>query len=137
VRPDAEYYLDYGDFAFWRLQVQSLRYIGGFGRMSWVDVDEWLIAEPDPLAPGASGIIQHMNEDHADAMAEYCRAFSRAQEFSEVKMTGVDRYGFEMSVNTSTGWRPVRLGFDTPVSTSQEVRAAMVSLVRRAREQLG
>jgi len=136
VHPDARYYLDYGDFAFWRLEVQSLRYIGGFGRMSWVDVDQWLAAEPDPLAPAAAGIIQHMNDDHSEAMADYCRAFSKAQDFSDVKMTGIDQYGFELSVNTPAGWRPVRLGFESPVRSPGEVRTAMVSLAKRARARL-
>lgn len=133
AHPDARYYLDYGDFAFWRLNVGALRYIGGFGRMSWVAVGDWLAAEPDPLADAADGIIAHMNADHADAMAEMCRAFTRAQDFEAVEMTSVDRYGFEMSVQTPQGWRPVRLAFERPVTTPGEVREAMVALVGRAR----
>jgi len=137
AHPDAAYYLEYGDFKFWQLEVEAVRYIGGFGRMSWVGADEWRAAQPDPLAPAADRIIEHMNDDHVDAMAAYCRAFSKAKEFSAVKMTGVDRYGFEMSVDTADGWRPVRLAFDAPVADAGAVRAAMVELVARARAELG
>jgi len=35
--PDAARYLALGDFAFWALDIERLRYIGGFGRMGWVD----------------------------------------------------------------------------------------------------
>ncbi len=133
AHPQAEFYLSYGDFSFWQLQVQSVRYIGGFGRMSWLSTEDWFAAEPDPLASAAEGIIRHMNEDHSDAMSDYCRAFTKATEFSAVKMTGVDRYGFEMSVETSDGWRPIRLAFDEPVTTPVEVRQAMVALAKRAR----
>jgi len=136
AHPQAEYYLNYGDFSFWRLTVQSLRYIGGFGRMSWLTMSDWFAAEPDPIAPSVLGIIQHMNEDHTEAMTDYCRAFTKATEFSAVKMTGVDRYGFEMSVETKDGWRPIRLAFDEQVSTSKEVREAMVALVAKARAAL-
>ena len=59
------------------------------------------------------------------AMGDYCRALTKAQDFSDVVMTGVDRYGFEMSVETPDGWRPIRLAFDTPVKNSTEVRDAM------------
>jgi hypothetical protein len=38
ANPTAEYYIDFGDFVFYRLDVQSIRYVGGYGRMSWVDV---------------------------------------------------------------------------------------------------
>jgi hypothetical protein len=133
VHPQAEFYLSYGDFSFWRLAVRSVRYIGGFGRMSWLSVDEWFAAEPDPIAPSATAIIRHMNDDHVKAMTDYCKAFTQATEFSEVKMTGVDRYGFEMSVKTADGWRPIRLAFDEPVTTPQQVRTAMVAMAAKAR----
>jgi putative heme iron utilization protein len=52
-------------------------------------------------------------------------------------MTGVDRYGFDMSAMTAKGPRPVRLAFGTPVSTPEEVRAALISMVKDARSKLG
>lgn len=30
-----------GDFRFYRLQLQAIRFIGGFGRMGWVSAQEW------------------------------------------------------------------------------------------------
>src|SRR4051794_4696723 len=65
--PAASYYIDFGDFTFYRLDVESIRYVGGYGRMSWVDPAKYASAEPDPLAGAAAGIIEHMNADHADA----------------------------------------------------------------------
>src|SRR3954452_14035819 len=35
VHPNARYYADFRDFAFWKLHVSAVRYIGGYGRMSW------------------------------------------------------------------------------------------------------
>lgn len=137
AHPQARFYLDFGDFAFWRLEVRSLRYIGGFGRMSWVDAGDWATAEPDPLSGAAADIIAHMNEDHADALRDYCLAFSKARDFSAVSMTGVDRYGFEMAVQTAAGPRPVRVAFDAPLAQPGEVRNALVSLVKRARGKRG
>ena len=58
--------------------VESIRYIGGFGRMSWVNESDWKGAEADPLAPFAQGIIDHMNDDHADIMVLYCTEMSKA-----------------------------------------------------------
>jgi putative heme iron utilization protein len=135
--PDARFYADFEDFHFWRMQVTGVRYIGGFGRMSWVDAEAWYAAEPDPLVGAAARILSHMNEDHRDAMRLYCEAFSRAGAVEEVTMTGVDRYGFEMSVVTPEGPRPVRIAFSEPVVDAGAVRAQMVSLVQRARAQLG
>ena len=133
AHPGAAYYADFSDFAFWRMTVRSIRYIGGYGRMSWVDEHAWREAEPDPIAPHARGILAHMNEDHADALVAYARAFTRATEAEEATMTGIDRYGFEMSVGTERGPRPARVAFDRPIATPEEARAALVALVRRAR----
>ena len=137
AHPNSSYYADFRDFAFWKLQVNYVRYIGGYGRMSWISKADWRAAEPDPLGPSAAGMIAHMNADHADAMVLYCTAFSKATEITSASMTGVDRYGFEMSAMTPKGPRPVRLAFRKPVSTPEEVRAALISMVTDARSKLG
>ena len=137
AHPNAAYYADFRDFAFWKLRVESIRYIGGYGRMSWVEAADWHAAEPDPLAASAADIIAHMNDDHADGMVLYCRAFSKATSITAVSMTGVDRYGFEMSAVTAEGPRPVRLAFAEPVGSPEEVRAALVAMLKDARTMLG
>jgi hypothetical protein len=48
-------------------------------------------------------------------------------------MTSVDRYGFDLAVTTPAGEKKARVGFEAPVSTSEEVRRAMVALVKAAR----
>jgi hypothetical protein len=136
AHPNATYYANFRDFGFWKLHVESSRYIGGYGRMSWIGEAEWQAAEPDPLGPSAAGIVAHMNADHADAMVLYCKAFSKATEITSASMTAVDRYGFEMSAKTNEGPRPVRLAFATPVSTPEDARAALISMLRDARSRL-
>src|SRR3954468_23685463 len=37
ANPAASYYIDFGDFTFLCLTVDHVRYVGGYGRMSWVD----------------------------------------------------------------------------------------------------
>jgi putative heme iron utilization protein len=131
--PRASFYVDFEDFAFFKLRVESVRYIGGFGRMSWVEAPAWAQAEPDPIAPLAQQIIDHMNTDHAEIMVLYCKAMSKAIDTTEAQMVGVDRYGFEMSAMTGEGPRPIRLAFSEPVSTADEVRQEMVGLAKTVR----
>ena len=52
-------------------------------------------------------------------------------------MTGVDRYGFEMSAVTTEGPRPVRLAFPGAVSTPEEVRVALIAMLQEARSKFG
>src|SRR3954454_8574439 len=76
ANPAASYYIDFGDFTFLRLTVDHVRYVGGYGRMSWVDAAAYHAAEPDPLLDAAAGIIAHMNADHADAEVLFCHHFA-------------------------------------------------------------
>lgn len=133
VHPGASFYADFSDFAFFRLAVEAVRYIGGYGRMSWVGLEEYGAARPDPLAPHAEAILGHMNADHADALALYARAFTRASDAERATMTGIDRHGFELSVTTARGPRPARIAFERTIETPEAARAALVALVRRAR----
>lgn len=133
AQPRAGYYVDFEDFAFYRLEPTALRYVGGFGRMSWVGAEDYARAEPDPLAGAAAGILTHMNDDHGDALLAYAKGLLLVPEASAATMTAVNRYGFDLAISTPRGPRAARLAFDQPVTSTDEVRKAMVALVKRAR----
>ncbi|MBC8093718.1 MAG: DUF2470 domain-containing protein, partial [Pseudonocardia sp.] len=119
---------DHG-FRVYRLDVTAVRFVGGFARMSWVDARAYTAAEPDPLLPHVAGIVEHMNADHADALVAICRRFGDRPDTTVATMTGTDRYGFTVDVTDGT----VRVPYPHRVDTPDEVRAAMVELVRAAR----
>ncbi|HVW33672.1 MAG TPA: DUF2470 domain-containing protein [Acidimicrobiia bacterium] len=133
ANPASAYYIDFGDFSFWRLEVMSVRYVGGYGRMSWVGASDYAGAEADPLAGEAVGILEHMNADHADSLVLMARKFAGRPDATEAVMTAVDRYGFDIVASGPAGRAAVRLGFDAPVASVAAVRPAMVRLVDRAR----
>lgn len=126
--PSAERYAAFKDFHWFELEVESARYVGGFGRMSWVEASDYLQAEPDPIAPLAGGIREHMNSDHEEHMLLMGRHFGGV-EGARARLTEVDRYGFWMRIDE----QDLRLDFPRPVSTSHEVRQAMIALVNQAR----
>jgi heme iron utilization protein len=134
ANPASEYYIDFGDFSFWRLEVRSVRYVGGYGRMGWVEVADYARAEADPLAgEPAVGILEHMNADHADSLALMARVLGGRADATEAVMTAVDRYGFDVVAGGPGGRGALRLGFDVPVTTPAAVRPAMIRLVERVR----
>jgi heme iron utilization protein len=137
VHPSAAYYVDFGDFDFWQLSVETIRYIGGYGRMSWVSADDFRRATPDPIAGAAAGILEHMNADHASALLAYARAFTRATDAEKATMTAVDRHGFEMTVVTPGGVGPARLAFESPLASANDARVKLIALLRAAEAKLG
>ena len=134
-RHPGAFYSDFHDFRIYRLEVASVRYVGGFGRMSWVSAADHAAAEPDPLRPHAAGIVEHMNDDHADALVTYCRVFGGRAGTERAEMVGVDRYGFTVLAQDagSDDRTAVRIPFGRRVDTTVAVRAAMIKLLRQAR----
>jgi putative heme iron utilization protein len=133
THPTADAYASFGDFAWWRLEVESVRFVGGYGRMSWVDAETYVRAQPDPIAPDADAIIEHMNADHADANLEYVRVYANVPEATSARMIAVDRLGMELVATTPRGLQPARVNFDAPVDSKEAVRKAVVAMLRRAR----
>lgn len=133
ANPNA-FYVDYGDFRCVRLEITGVRYVGGFGRMSWVDPADYAAAEADPLHAVAAGILGHMNADHADALVTLVGHFGERAEVTSASMTAVDRYGFEVVASFDGDRREaVRVGFRTPQSSAEDVRRELIGMLGEAR----
>ena len=129
---DARYWQEYSDFAYRRLEVTSVYFIGGFGVMGWVPAEEYTTARPDPLAETAQEIIRHMAADHADDLLLIARRFA-GEAASEVSMTAVDCLGFHLRLKTGDGVHGRRVAFLREVGNKDEARAVLVEMVRKAR----
>ena len=125
--PQAADYFAMHDFSFYRIEPVRLRWIGGFGRIHWVEPADYLAA-PGTLAEQEAGILEHMNADHAENLRAYCRHV-HGLETTGADMIGIDPDGFDVRAD---GQR-LRFDFDAPVSDAQGARAALVDLARAAR----
>ncbi len=111
------------DFDFWVLEPVRWRFIGGFGAIHWLDG----ITLANPFAGAAeSGMLEHMNSDHAAAIAHYLALAGIAGEAAE--MVGIDAEGFHLRVGLRLHW----LAFPTSCNSPLEVRQALVQLARAA-----
>jgi hypothetical protein len=129
----AKYWVDYEDFAFYRMEVLDVYFVGGFGVMGWVSAEEYGLAEPDQLADAAPGIIEHMNSDHADALLLLVGVFG-AIDSEEAIMTSVDRLGFHVRLRKGDRIQGVRIPFTQEVKSVQETRKVLVQMVEDARQ---
>src|SRR5690606_21144728 len=91
--PTAAGHFQAHDFALYKIDLKRVRYIGGFGNIFWVERDAMLT--PNPLAEAGPGILQHMNEDHAEALIKYCLAFKN-RAVRSARMVGIDDQGFDV-----------------------------------------
>lgn len=132
--PSAEIYIDFGDFSLFVLEVERVRWVGGYGRMDSTNAAEYLAAEPDPVAPHAAYAISHLNEDHSDALLEMARVLGGFTDATAAICVRADRYGLDLKIRTPRGTAPdVRITFTEPCTEPNGLRAATVDLAKRAR----
>ena len=130
----ARYYIDYSDFSLWVLRVHRVRWVGGYGRMDSATGSDYLAASPDPVQPLAGPAIDHLNADHAEALAAMARVLGGFPDADGASCTGVDRYGLDLKVTTGRGIAYTRAGFAHPIDTADQLRSAAVELVAQARK---
>jgi hypothetical protein len=127
--PQAVDYFSAHDFYFYRIHVENIRYIGGFGQIHWVQPK---VYAPPPIAAlfaAEADILAHMNADHRDNLRGYCRHLHGC-DTDDVKMIGIDYDGFDIRADGTL----LRFDFPDPILDSQGARAALVTLAQRCRE---
>lgn len=120
--PQARDYLQL-DFSFLGLVVERARWIPGFARAVWLDAAALGLALPWSM-PREREMVDHMNQDHVDALHHYARRLGR--EPQAVSMVCVDPWGAWLRADDEC----LRLPFDQPARTPRAVREALVALAR-------
>jgi putative heme iron utilization protein len=131
--PNAVHWVDFEDFAFWRLDLADVYFVGGFGAMGWVEAGDYGTGRPDPLADAARGIIEHMNQDHADALVAYARVLGGV-EAEAAEMVAVDRLGFKLRVRAADGLHGCRIAFTHEVTTVERCRTVLIEMLADCRK---
>ncbi len=129
---NASYWVDFDDFSFYLMDIKDIYFVGGFGAMGWVTVEEYYNAEVDPLADSALEIIQHMNQDHLDALVLLAKQFTKI-DAEAAAMTSVDRLGMQVRIKAGEEFYSRRIGFIREVANTQECRKVIVEMVGIAR----
>lgn len=131
--PTAASLLTLKDFSFWRGNVERVRFIAGFGKIGWIDAEDWAVARPDPLAPHRRAICEHVSQHHSDVLDLCARGVDDGVSDHSTTMTGVDRLGFDVGWTSGGLPRTLRVGFETEVASPDEVRKELVALAKRLR----
>jgi hypothetical protein len=114
-RPEAERYLALGDFSFRVMEVDKLRYIGGFGSMGWLDGSEL-----DPLDP--------LSDENEIFLLDYFN--EHAGRPSAVELLGIDCYGADLKAGDVRR----RFVFDAPKPTVPDLQHALADCIARLAE---
>jgi heme iron utilization protein len=91
----------------------------------------------DPVSRGAERAIDHLNDDHDDALLEMAQALGDRPEATAARCVDADRTGLDLIVQTPDGEAEVRVLYDEPIEGPEGLRKATVKLVQKARAELG
>jgi putative heme iron utilization protein len=130
AHPSAEAFVDFKDFSFFRIVPSALHLVAGFGRIIDLKPAQFLtdISDAAALLEAEQGAVEHMNEDHRDAMNLYATKLLGAEQ-ADWRCTGCDPDGLDMQAGAVT----LRLDFPERVGNGAELRKMLVKLVGEAR----
>ena len=130
AHPSAEAFVDFKDFSFFRIAPSELHLVAGFGRIIDLKPEQFLtdISDAAALLEAEQGAVEHMNEDHREAMNLYATKLLGA-EAADWHCTGCDPDGMDMQAGAAT----LRLDFPERVTSGTELRKMLVRLAGEAR----
>ena len=130
AHPSAEAFVDFKDFSFFRIKPSAAHLVAGFGRIIDLKPEQFLteVGDATSLLEAEAGAVEHMNEDHREAMNLYATKLLGAQS-ADWRCIGCDPEGLDMQAGTAT----LRLEFPGRVTTPGDLRKMLVRLAEEAR----
>lgn len=130
AHPNAEAFVDFKDFSFFRIRLSGTHLVAGFGRILDLTPAQFLtdISDAGTLLEAEQSAVEHMNTDHQEALGLYATRLLGAGA-GDWRCSGLDPDGIDLQVGNKT----LRLDFPERVTGPGELRKLLVRLVERAR----
>jgi len=129
-QPEAEMFVGFGDFAFYRIALKGVHLVAGFGRIVDLKPQDVLTPVDDAaeLTAAEPDILAHMNTDHADTCRLYATRLLGAPD-GAWRCVGCDPEGLELQLDRTA----LRLPFPQRVRAAGPLRAVLKELADKAR----
>jgi putative heme iron utilization protein len=139
------FWVDFGDFFWYRQEVEQVRFVGGFARAGSVTAEEYREASPDPIMAFGGHIAAHMNDDHMSAtiamVKHYIPGLAGAENYVQAaEITSVDSLGMYVKItrdpenDDQLPGQPkqfkLRLPFPRPVTERKDVKSVIVEMTQ-------
>jgi putative heme iron utilization protein len=138
----ADQVMDSPKFAFYRLEISKIYFVGGFGVLSkWVDPADYHAAAPDILASHAADMVRRINTQHIEDLRWTSTQILGKSNIEDVRVTSVDRLGMDIRVTSQAGTRrnklqtdEFRIGFRIPVISVEDAKSEILKIFQEAWE---
>lgn len=124
------------NFHFYRMEVKDVYFVGGYGvAATWVDVEQYTLAEADPLAFDAAKLIDRLNASTNGEVTRLCTVFCGMKNEFDAKVVSLDRLGLDVRITSpDDGTLEFRLCFREVIANSFEAQSSLVKLLQEAWE---
>jgi putative heme iron utilization protein len=129
-QPEAEAFADFGDFAFYEMKLKGAHLVAGFGRIVDLKRADLLtdLTGAETLLEAEPGVVEHMNQDHAEACRLYATKLLGAPD-GDWRCVGCDPEGLDLQCDRIG----LRLPFPQRINEPQVLRRTLVELAQKAR----
>jgi putative heme iron utilization protein len=140
------FWIEFGDFFFYRMEIEAIRFVGGFARAGTITPEEYKEAKPDPIMAFGAAIAQHMNEDHMPATIAIVESavpgLAGENYVKEAVISRVDSLGMDIKITRdpdNTERLPgqpeqfkIRVGFPNRIEDRKGVKVAIMEMTNAA-----
>ncbi len=74
-----------------------------------------------------------MNDDHADAIVVYAKAFGGIRNAIAAQMLSIDAQGMDLTAQVNGEAVPVRIEFDHVLADAEDAHQTLIAMVKQAR----
>lgn len=129
--PKAALYVDFGDFAFYRLDCASAHLNGGFAKAADYEGAQILtdVSDAQDLLDAEAGALEHLNGDHVEALALYAEKLA-GEPPARWRASGLDPDGLDLMAGDLTA----RLPFPQRITGPGDLRRVLGDLAAQARK---
>jgi hypothetical protein len=130
-----------------QMEVEHVRFVGGFARAGSVTSEEYITAKPDPISEFGGAIASHMNDDHMSATIAMVQANVPGMEadeenpMEEAIITSVDSLGMYVKVTRKEAMAflpksfKLRLPFSRPATDRKDIKTLIVEMTQASAAQ--
>lgn len=79
-------------------------------------------------------ICKHMNDDHAEAVAFYAKAYGDLEDATAAKMLSIDAEGMNLEAQANGEEVPVRIKFDHTLKNAEDAHHTLIDMLKQARK---
>jgi putative heme iron utilization protein len=121
--PEAETYFAMHDFSFYRIRPIAIRYIGGFGKIHWVNMENYAVAQAEIFTHQEEASLAEINAQQHDLLRQLLQQ-RHDVDVADVQVIGLDCDGLDVRYDEQT-WR-----LDFPESVSDLSLDAMAQYIK-------